>query len=117
MATIQPNIEKDQSGFTTRVTWSGLGSSDDGAPVSFPGAADTSVHVNGTFSGASCVIEGTLENTPASYHQLHDNTGADLAYTASAINVVAENTYWIRPRVVGGTSPSVNIILLFRRTR
>ena len=83
MATIQPNIEKDQSGFTTRVTWSAMGSGDVGAPVSFPGAADVTVHVDGTFSSSSCSIEGTLENTPVNYRQLHDHAGNDLAYMAA----------------------------------
>lgn len=81
--------------------WTGLQITDDGEPLVFSQYTDKSVQVSGTFGGASVVIEG--RNAPGlPWATLTDPQGNDLTITTAKIEMVAEATLEIRPRIVGG---------------
>lgn len=83
--------------------WPALANGDVGSPLIFPSHSDRSVHVKGTFgAGGTCLIEGTLEITPATWSTLNDPQGNLLSFTTEKIEAVLENVTCIRPRVSAG---------------
>lgn len=117
MATIN-FVRSDTEGRTHHIVWSNMGNSDEGQAISIPGAADMSVHVYGTVGGATVNIEGSNEKVVTSeWAQLHDANGDDLSWTViDKMEVVAENSVWIRPKTVGGSTTDVTVAILFRST-
>jgi hypothetical protein len=104
--------------------WEGLNTIDqDGDPIEFPGAAERSVHVFGTFDGMTVTLEGSNEPgvdgaapVGANWAALHDVVGDAISFTTKGVAVIAENVRWIRPVSTGGTSPDVDVILLSKAT-
>ena len=89
--------------------WEGLAEGDTGIPFVFPRHTDRSVHVKGVFGvGGACVIEASLEVTPASYATLNDPQGNPLSFSTEKIESVLENASNIRPRISAG---DVNTLL------
>lgn len=86
---------------------------DDGDPLEFTDYADRTVQVNGTFGGATVVIEGSLDGT--NYHTLTDPVGNELSFTSADMATVMECVQYLRPRVSGGSGVSVSVYLLTRR--
>ena len=98
----------------TMHSWSGLGSGDDGLPISYVDYADRTVQVGGTFSGGTVIIEGSLDGL--TYHTLTDPVGNDLSYTSADLSTVMEAVRYIRPRISGGDgSTSITVTMMTRR--
>jgi hypothetical protein len=89
-----------------------------GSSLSQPGAADRTVHLFGTFDGATVVVEGSNDETETSWATMHDVSGALLSFTAASIALVAENPLFIRSRSTGGgASQSVNVNITTKGAR
>lgn len=104
---------------STAVQWTGLLLNDDGSWFLPEDRADRTIHVRGTFGGATVTFQGSNEpgpvatTTPASGVVLTDQAGAPLSFTAAGARVVAEASRWVRPLVTGGdgtTSLTVDMI-------
>lgn len=91
-------------------TWTPLATSDTGSPVTNTSFSDRSVQVNGTFGGATCVIEGS--NDGVNYITLTDTAGAALSFTTAGLRQVLQVTRFIRPSVSGGAGVAINVNLL-----
>lgn len=113
MATVQPTREIVSGGNGHVYTWV-LAAGDDGAPIEVVDFADRSVQVEGTFGGASVVVEGS--NDSANYRVLTDPQGNDLQINSAKIEMVTEVTRLLRPRVVGGAGSSLTVSVLARFT-
>jgi hypothetical protein len=98
------------------VKWAGLQfTGDTGAPIDCPNFADKSIQVvaNQWLGGISIVIEGSNMVDNPTYETLTDGTGVTLSLTANCLKQILENTYWIRPRVVGGSKDTnIDVYLL-----
>jgi hypothetical protein len=92
--------------------WASLANGEAGDAVSFPGAADRTVQVSGTFgAGGTVVIEGSNDNSV--WTTLTDLGDNDLSFTAAAIEVIAEAPLYVRANVTAGdgtTDLKVNIL-------
>ena len=94
------------------VNWLALGAGDDGARVEHAQYSDRSVQVVGTFGGATLALEGS--NNGTDWAVLTDPQGNLLNITSAKIELVAEATRYVRPVVVGGTTPSLNVHLFLK---
>ena len=90
-----------------------------GASISIPGASDRTVQLVGTnWGGATCVLEGSCEETPATWFNLTDPQGNAISKTADAGEAVFENTVHIRPRLsVAGSAAVIQVVLVSRSTK
>jgi hypothetical protein len=114
MATINP-VPQELIVGNAIYTWQ-LASGDDGAPIGVTGSGDRSVQVQGTFSAATVLIEGTLDMT--TWYTLRDPSGVALSFTAANLKAVLENVVAIRPRVTGGdVGTTITAIIAVRRDR
>lgn len=95
-------------------TWSGMAAGDVGIPIAYVGHADRTVQFSGSFNGATVTLEGSLDGE--SWATLSDAKGNALSVTAAGIAAVAEIVLYARPVVTGGSSPSVTVKILMRKT-
>lgn len=104
------------AGGTHRYTWV-LTDGETGDAVSLPGAADRTIQTYGTFSSGVVTLNGTLaESSSGTYIAITDAQGTAISQAAAGIDTVGENCTWYQPVVTGGSSSSITIILLSRRT-
>jgi hypothetical protein len=113
MATITPSRAQTQNTKAFVQQWVNMGNGDEGAPLGNSQYTDRSAQVVGFFGGASVVIEGT--NNGTNWATLTDLQGNPLSFTTEKIELVAEATLQIRPRVVGGdVSTDLSVYLLVK---
>lgn len=110
--------QTDPNGDYVIVTWTGLTTSDTGAPVKLARFSDKTVHVKsgggaGFGSGATVVIQGS--NDGVTWVTLNDVFENPISIGSEAIAAIAENPFYIRPSVSGGTSPDLDIIICAKR--
>lgn len=119
MATITPTLTNTGKfkDYSIVYQWTPLtnAGSDVGAAMEFPGWADRSVQITGTFgAGGTCVIEGSNDGT--NYVTLNNLQSAALSLTAATVKGIAEITRYIRPRVTGGDgTTSLTVTILARK--
>lgn len=106
MATIPSTQTIVANGLAHVMTWAGLAGGDDGVAYEFGQFRDRSVQVDGTFNGATCVIEGS--NDGLTYTTLRNPFGDPLAFTTGGVQAVLEPVRFIRPRALGGAGASIN---------
>jgi hypothetical protein len=111
MATKPYTVENVMGGVKI-ATWTLL-DGDDGAPFVSPVFADKAVQVSGTFGGASVIIEGSNYTSAPVYAIINDPQGSGLTFTTAGIRQVLENTYYVRPRISGGSSVSLVVKIQF----
>jgi hypothetical protein len=121
MAVIEPSpvtlpTRLDMDGMC-EVVWPALTTSDVGGKVSLARLADRTVQLGGTFGGATISIQGSLVVDPgeSDWLTLVDSSGLNLSFTSVGIQSVMQQTLWVRPKVVGGSGTSVDVLLLGRR--
>jgi len=79
--------------------------------------ADRTLHVFGTFGGATVVLDGSL-NGGTNSEILNDPQGNPISKTAAAIEAVLEVVSAIRPRLsVVGAGATITCILYMRKNR
>lgn len=114
MATVTPAMNMLERGTLITWTWTGLHLNDTGDQVEWSRLADRSVHVYGTWGGASVIMEGS--NDGSNFVTLDDLTGIAISKSANALFGILQIAAYIRPRVVGGDgTTSLTAILLSRR--
>lgn len=93
-------------------TWNGLTTGDTGAPIKMVQANDRSVQVTGTFGAATVTIQGSNDGT--NWFTLNSPQGTAMNFTAAGLLAVQEHVNYLRPIVVGGTTPSIVIVAFMR---
>ena len=88
--------------------YTGFTEADTADPIVRPGLSDVTVYCLMNSGAAPRIdIVGTLELTPGTYAQLHDNAAANIQFTQAAgvaeAAVVGENVAAIRPQFGAGT--------------
>ena len=116
MAVIKPTIvqvgRRDESCFL--VTWTPVTQADTCAPIELPDLPDKSVHVFGTFGGASVAVNGS-NNSGASFAALRSPDSVTIAITTETIKAILENTQQVVPAATGGTAQSLSISMLCKQ--
>ena len=112
-----PAIVTDFNRFgTMRIEWPNMATGDTGQPVDWAGHADRSVQVKGTFGGASVAIEGSNDaDPPTNWNVLTDPQGTALNMAAASIEMITEDTCWVRPNITGGAGATITVQMLLRR--
>ncbi len=94
--------------------WGPATETDTFAALAFGRQTDVTVQTDGTFSGGTWGLEGSLEaetDTPTKFVPLKDPQGTAIGHTSDDIDSVQEAAYWYRPTETGGTGESVTIYL------
>ncbi len=102
------------------VQWPNMTTGDTGEPVSLVNLADRSVIGIGSFAGATLEWEGfigdplnTAEvNNADNWAKLTDPSDNMIAMIGVKIEAIAQICVLVRPRVTGGTAPSITARLL-----
>src|ERR1044072_5959423 len=102
MATISGVVTVPQKGVLV-ATWSAMGNADSGTPLDAPRLPDKTITVQGTFGGATVVIEGSNDGG-TTWHTLNDSRGEGTAFSLPAADTrtLLENTLLLRPTTSGG---------------
>jgi hypothetical protein len=113
MADITPTVTYRPNGHTNLVkaVWV-MGDADTGLPVSFPGYADASVQIEGTFGSATVVFQG---RNGTAYDTLNDAEGDAISVTAADFRQLLELAYEMQPVTSGGTGSDITVTLLAKR--
>lgn len=86
-----------------------------GSAIRFAQWADRSIHINGTFNGATVVWEGSNDGG-VTYTTLTDPQGVALSYNSTVLKGVTEICELARPRTAGGgASQLLTVGVLLRR--
>lgn len=103
-------------GSTIIVTWSPVTSADTCVAVRYPEFADRSIHVSGTFDGATVQIQGS-NNGGVSFATLADPTETTISISTERIRAILENTDYVKPVISGGGgAQSLTVSVLFHLT-
>jgi hypothetical protein len=94
------------------IKWTAVTEADTCAPVAIPTHADRSVQVNGTFGGATAVIQGSNDGT--NYLTLNNPADAALSFSSAGLEAILESTAYIKPLISGGTGQTLNIYIHMR---
>jgi hypothetical protein len=105
------------TGNVQNVSWSGLTTNDYGQAWFRSDFQDKTFQIKGDFgSGATCAIYGSNEITPvltddSDWEIVTDTTETAVSTTSKIGGSILQNYRWIRPKVTGGTSPSIKVII------
>ena len=92
-------LESDAS--RTRVyRWNNMGDDDEGLPVLVSERADGSIHVLGTFAGATVTLQGSNDGT--NWFPLNDALGNPLDFTVTGLRGILERAWKVRLVTSGG---------------
>lgn len=99
---------------TQVVTWVNVTEADTFQRYTMPGTvSEISVHIRGTFGGATVVIKGS--NHAADGVALDEMDGTASSTTAEDIYSILDRPLYITPTHSGGTSESVTVNMAVRR--
>jgi hypothetical protein len=116
MADRSPIVQVTDTG-ATRAVWSGVLTGDVCLPVDYDAYADRTVQTAGVFGGATVAVQGSLEKVPVNWAVLTDPQGNDLNIATAKIEMVVENTAFVRPAVSGGDGSTNLTITMFMRRK
>ena len=120
MATVP--LQSDLQGNVLHIKWAGLTTNDYGQPWENPKYADKTFSIIGDFgSGATVVLQGSNVwqpdlTTDTDWHTFTDTTETDVSVTSKTGGQILQNYRWVRPKVTGGTSPSINVYICSARS-
>lgn len=110
MAAISPTVTQS-AGQYLKVTWSSVTESDTFAVFSFSELPqDISVHVSGTFGGATTVLK--VANNGGAGVNATDLGGVPISITSEALTSVRERPLTIQPVASGGSSQSQTVTMV-----
>lgn len=115
MANVNPTITTigNQDGSIKKVVWAFTGA-DTGLPIKFAEWADRSVHMTGTWNGATVLWEGSNDGG-ATYVTMDDINGNAISKTADSLEAIAAVCEMARPRCSAGAVTAVTINVILRR--
>lgn len=112
------------------ITWTGLLTTDSGIAVELPRYADKTVHIFGTFAGATVTMYGSNDplvvtdrnagtlfgSKTASWVQVSSTQNPTIAVTSAALLTIIEDPIYMLPVVTGGDgTTSLKVIICCRR--
>lgn len=112
MATISA-VELSNSDQSWTIKWAAMGNADSGTGVNMTQFPDRTFGVNGTFGGATVVLEGSMDGTV--YTTLQDFKGNAISFTAAGVALVSECPLLVRARTSGGSGTNLDAYLVGTR--
>lgn len=115
MAITAANIPSQRQRVQGR-SWALTGADGEGQWIEMSAWQDRTVHLFGTFNGATVVIEGSNEAAPTvggagNAITLRDPASNSLSFTAAGMKAILELPRWIRPRCSSGAVTAVTVII------
>lgn len=96
-----------------------LGGADNGVPWRLSNYQDKFLQINGTFGGATVVLEGTNDFNSADPNQCPSTAtwstlvfakdGSAISETTAEAGQILDCPLWIRPKTTGGTGSTINV--------
>lgn len=112
MATVSLSVSRAKSWGDAWVASWALSDADDGSPCEMIMASEKSVQVEGTFAGATVVLQGS--NDGVNWRTLNDPNVAPLSFAAAGLKAVLEHTRYIRPLSSGGVGAAITVTVFMR---
>lgn len=106
-------VELSNSDQSWTIKWPAMGNADTGSGVNMAQFPDRTFGVNGTFGGATVVLEGSMDGTV--YVGLQDFKGNAVTLTSAGVVLVAECPLLVRARTSGGSGTNVDAYLVGSR--
>lgn len=97
-----------------QTTWTPLGAADTGTPEELSRYPDKSVQIDGTFGGATAVLEGSDDGV--TYFTVKDVYGTAVSSAVAARFDIRDVAYFLRPRTSGGGGGSAVAVTLTSRS-
>lgn len=112
--------------FVRQIKWTGLLNTDSGNAIDLPRFSDKTVHIFGTFGGATVTLYGSNDplalvdknagtlfgSKTASWVKLTETLGNDLAVTAAALKIILEDPLYILPVVTAGDGTTTISVII-----
>lgn len=118
MAAIKPTIvavgRRDNSALM--ISWLAVTENDTCNIADVPDLADKSIHVSGTFGGATVTLLGSNNSFATTGVGLRGPDSVAISFTSEGLKQVLENTGQIKPVAAGGTAQSLNIYVLAKQS-
>lgn len=95
---------------TRRYMWESLGDDDQGLPILLSERGDGSIHVRGTFAGATATLQGS--NDGVNWFTLNDPFGSAVSFTATGLTQFIERPWKLRLITSGGAGTNLDGCLL-----
>lgn len=123
---VRAAVLTERGRFIHEIAWTGLDQDDSGAAADQPRFSDKTVHIFGTFGGATVTLYGSNDpkalvdrsagtlfgSKTASWITLVDSAGSNIAPTAAALKTIMQNPLYILPVVTGGDgTTSISVII------
>lgn len=119
MAAIKPTLttvgRKDGSCYM--VAWLAVTEADTCVAMDFPDLADKSIHVSGTFGGATVTVLGSNNDFATAGGALRGPDSVALSMAVETVKQILENPKQIKPVAAGGTGQSLNIYILAKQSQ
>jgi len=109
MPTINKSLIPTQRQRVQGIKWETVGNADVGQAHEMASWPDRTVHLFGTWGGATIVLQGSNDGT--NWQTLRDPGGNNLSFTADGLKAILENPRYIRPSSSGGTGTDVDVII------
>lgn len=88
---------------------------DTASPLLCPRFADKTIHMFGTWGGATVKLQESNDPNLSSYQDAYDVTSTAISKTADgALQVLITNPYAIKPVITGGSGSSVTVAVMGR---
>lgn len=105
------------------VTWAAMANGDHGTAISMAGSADKSIQVLGTLGvGGNAQVQGSNVVSPTTtfastdFVTLTDPQGNALDINSLKVEMITENTLFVRPKITAGDgTTSITVRMLVRR--
>lgn len=98
-------------GSAIQAVWANATESDTFAPVKMAEYTARSISIQGTFGGATVVVNGSIDGT--NYSGLSNPAGSAISKTSAAVVGVFESTVYYQPVASGGTGQTLTVSMLF----
>lgn len=116
MATIAEtrlDISDKGDGSAVLFVWTPVTEADTARAVQMPGYSARSIHVSGTFGGATVVLKGS--NTGTNFFGLNDLQDTAFSVTQEGLEQIQETVRYYQPSASSGSSQSLTVTMLFTR--
>jgi hypothetical protein len=75
------------------------------------------VHVYGTFAGATVTLQGSNEDTPTNWVTLNNTQFQPIVQSGNSLECILENPRYIRPVHSGGLpTTDIHVVIVFRKS-
>lgn len=110
-AAVISDVSFKGDGSAMLAVWPNATESDTLSPVKMPEYTARTISIQGTFGGATVVINGSIDGT--NYSGLTNPAGSAISKTSAAVVGVFEATQYYQPVASGGSSQILTVSMLF----